>query len=129
MRIELFDWLQRSLRRTIMPVVAAPAEIDRALRRLYDPVASGNRDAAEVEAVDVSQEALLEATSIVDRIITDAVAMKASDIHVVSTDKETVVRYRIDGVLRLVDAKPIDMHPALTSRIWLKVRSNSCFIS
>src|SRR6266545_2922217 len=34
MRIELFDWLQRTLRRTIMPVVAAPAELDRALRRL-----------------------------------------------------------------------------------------------
>jgi type IV pilus assembly protein PilB len=117
MRIELFDWLQRQLRRTIMPVVAAPAEIDRALRRLYDPIAHGNRDAAEVESVDVSQEALFEATSIVDRVIIDAVAMKASDIHIEATDRETVVRYRIDGVLRLVDAKPIDMHPAITSRI------------
>ncbi len=115
-RIELFDWLSQTLRRTITPVVASPNEIERAIRRLYEPRISAGR--AEQEADEnVSQEALLEATALVDRIITDAVSMRASDIHIEASERETVVRYRVDGVLRHVDARPIEMHPALVSRV------------
>jgi type IV pilus assembly protein PilB len=114
-RIELFDWLGQTLRRTITPVVASPNEIERAIRRLYEPRIAAGREPETDE--NVSQEALLEATALVDRFITDAVAMRASDIHIEASERETVVRYRVDGVLRHVDARPIEMHPAIVSRV------------
>jgi type IV pilus assembly protein PilB len=114
-RIELFDWLASTLRRTVTTVVASPGEIDRAIRRLYDPV---SRAPVEDQPADaVSQEALLEATQIVDRLISDAVAMRASDIHLEAGERESVVRYRVDGVLRTVATRPIELHAAMVSRL------------
>jgi type IV pilus assembly protein PilB len=114
-RIELFDWLASTLRRTVTTVVASPGEIDRAIRRLYDPV---SRAPVEDQPADaVSQEALLEATQIVDRLINDAVTMRASDIHLEAGERESVVRYRVDGVLRTVATRPIELHAAMVSRL------------
>ena len=112
-RIELFDWLASTLRRTLTPVVASPQQIERAIRRLYDPLVAVADDAEP----DVSQAALLEATEIVDRIIHDAVACHASDIHIEAGERETVVRYRIDGLLRHVHTRPLELHAALVSRV------------
>jgi type IV pilus assembly protein PilB len=113
-QIELFDWLGRELRRPVTVVIATPAEIDRALRRLYEP-----RRAPTLEAgpEDVSQEALAEATPIVNAIIAGALQQKASDIHIEASEHAMVVRYRVDGALRPVDQRPMELHPAVTSRI------------
>src|SRR5690606_6213328 len=51
--------------------------------------------AAEVEG------AVVEA---VDRLIKEAIAAGASDIHVEPYDDETVLRYRIDGMLHKINA-------------------------
>ena len=113
-RLELFDWLNSTLRRSVTVVVASRPEIDRAIRRLYDQRA--NVPLSE-QGEDVSQEALLEATQIVDRIIQNAVDARASDIHVEAAERETVVRYRVDGVLRAAESRPAELHPAIVSRI------------
>jgi type IV pilus assembly protein PilB len=118
-QIEVVDWLSRELKRTVTTVLATPSEIDRALRRLYEPKPTGS--SLEVD-VNVSQEALLEATPIVNGIIVGALEQGASDIHVEATERDTVVRYRVDGALRLVESRPIELHPAVVSRI--KVLAN-----
>jgi type IV pilus assembly protein PilB len=53
----------------------------------------------------------------------DAIQRRASDIHIESTDKNVLIKYRIDGVLYLA-TDPIDIrfHSAIVSRI--KVMSN-----
>jgi type IV pilus assembly protein PilB len=114
-QIELLDWIARELKRGVTTVIASPQEIDRALRRVYDPKTQGPMVEAAEE--NVSQEALLEATQIVDRIITGAVDQRASDIHVEAAEGETLVRYRSDGVLRHVDTRPGELHAAIVSRI------------
>jgi type IV pilus assembly protein PilB len=113
-QIEVVDWLSRELKRTVTTVLATPAEIDRAIRRLYEPRATG--PSLEVD-INVSQEALQEATPIVNAVIIGALEQRASDIHVEATERDTIVRYRVDGALRLVETKPIEMHPAIVSRI------------
>ncbi len=116
--LELFDWLGRELKRSIVVVIATPGEIQRAQRRLYEMRVSAGVD----EEVDVTKEALAEASTIVSRLFTAAIAQRASDIHIEASDRTTVVRFRVDGVLRQVETRPIELHAAIVSRI--KVLAN-----
>ena len=50
-------------------------------------------------------------------IITTAIKMKASDIHLEPMEKEFRVRYRIDGALRKMDSPPKRLQSAILSRI------------
>jgi len=59
---------------------------------------------------------------IVSVIIRHAVEGKASDIHIEPLDKETRVRYRIDGILHTSLVLPRSVHTAVVARI--KVMSN-----
>ena len=49
-------------------------------------------------------------------IITTAIKMKASDIHIEPMEKEFRVRYRIDGALRKMDSPPKRLQGAIISR-------------
>lgn len=59
---------------------------------------------------------------IVDRIVNFALVEKASDVHVEPLRQETVVRFRLDGMLRKVLAIPKIFHNAIVSRF--KILSN-----
>ncbi len=59
---------------------------------------------------------------LVDAVFRQAVAKKASDIHIEPFTDHTEVRYRIDGVLRPVMTVPKEFETAITSRI--KVMAN-----
>ncbi len=50
-------------------------------------------------------------------LITTAIKMKASDIHLEPMEKEFRVRYRIDGALRKMDSPPKRLQQAIISRI------------
>ncbi len=113
-QLEVFDWLQGSSKRSVTVMLASPLEVERGIRRLYEPRASAGA-ASEVE--NVSQEDLQEATRIVDRLILGALEARASDIHIEASERETVVRYRVDGALRMAETRPIELHAALISRI------------
>ncbi|MBA3461514.1 MAG: type II/IV secretion system protein [Deltaproteobacteria bacterium] len=118
-QIEVFDWLSREVRRSVTIVLALPSEIDRALRRLYEPRPAIQLD---IDVDDISQEAIAEATPIVNGIITSAVQQHASDIHIEVTDEMMVVRFRVDGALRVVDQRSRELHPAVVSRIKVLAR-------
>jgi type IV pilus assembly protein PilB len=59
---------------------------------------------------------------LVNQILTNAVLQKASDIHIDPHETKMVVRYRIDGVLRVERVLPRHMQSVLTARI--KIMSN-----
>jgi type IV pilus assembly protein PilB len=59
---------------------------------------------------------------IVDTLIRHAILEGASDIHIEPTDKEVLVRYRIDGILRDAMVLPKQVKPGIVARI--KVLSN-----
>jgi len=58
----------------------------------------------------------------VNYLISNAVHEGASDIHIEPKEKETKIRYRIDGVLFEAMRAPQKMHPAIVSRI--KIMAN-----
>jgi len=58
----------------------------------------------------------------VNYLISNAIHDGASDIHIEPKPKFTKVRYRIDGVLFETMQSPLQMHPAIVSRI--KIMSN-----
>jgi type II secretion system protein E len=54
---------------------------------------------------------------LVDSMLSEAVRMRASDIHVEPSRQQLQVRYRIDGVLHDVNTPPTALHGPLVSRI------------
>ncbi len=54
---------------------------------------------------------------LVSNIVSHAIELDASDIHIEPQRKNVVVRYRVDGVLRKITEYPRNMHSAVVSRI------------
>ncbi|MFV0318557.1 MAG: GspE/PulE family protein [Microthrixaceae bacterium] len=61
---------------------------------------------------------------VVNRIITQAVRQRASDIHIEPTEHNVRVRYRIDGAMTEVIELPTRMGPAVSSRIKVMAELN-----
>ncbi|NWO05937.1 MAG: type II secretion system ATPase GspE [Alteromonadaceae bacterium] len=59
---------------------------------------------------------------LINAILTEAVKTGASDIHIETYEKELVVRFRIDGVLREVVQPKRELAPLLVSRIKVMAR-------
>ena len=75
--------------------------------------------AAALEAVEAVEGATDDAPIIqlVNKIVTQALRDRASDIHIEPTDGEIRIRYRVDGALREVLSLPASTGPELVSRI------------
>ncbi|HOM82512.1 MAG: Flp pilus assembly complex ATPase component TadA [Armatimonadetes bacterium] len=92
---------------TMMAAAADEADIE---------VSQDEEETIDVSALrEMSDEAPVIALS--KAIILRAVQEKASDIHIQPYKERTVVRLRIDGVLREVMTVPKELHAALVSRI------------
>jgi len=63
---------------------------------------------------EADQGPIIEA---VDKIISHAIALKASDIHIEPFDDEVRVRFRVDGVLHLIKTFPKIIARVLSARI------------
>lgn len=70
------------------------------------------------------QTAILSANvpQMVLSIISYALDMSSSDIHIEALESRVRVRYRVDGVLKAIVEYPSNLHPAVVSRI--KIMSN-----
>jgi type IV pilus assembly protein PilB len=70
---------------------------------------------------DQAEKAIEENDSVVvkfvNKIITDGIKMRASDIHIEPRLRQSVVRYRIDGVLREVLQIPENIEGAVNTRL------------
>jgi general secretion pathway protein E len=120
----------------VSPRVAVPAEIEAAVDRLYGsgPTSIGeiveetgfeDGDVA-VEDVERLRDLASEAPVIrlVNLLIDRAVEARASDIHIEPFEAKLRVRYRIDGVLREVEAPPNRFRAAVISRIKIMAKLN-----
>lgn len=57
------------------------------------------------------------APEIIEQIIDDATAFRASDIHLEPQDKEVIIRFRIDGVLHVAGRIPKEYYGNILNRI------------
>jgi type IV pilus assembly protein PilB len=54
---------------------------------------------------------------VVEKMIRDAAAQRASDIHIEPRADTFVIRFRIDGLLQTITELPIDLHRTVVSRL------------
>ena len=105
--------------RDVEAVISPRAEVAAAMAKLYS-----DGEAADVQTRDEILGGAEDATGddapvikLATMLITTAIKMKASDIHIEPMEKEFRVRYRIDGALRKMDSPPKRLQSAIISRI------------
>ncbi len=134
------DTVTLKLKRQIKPVISSPREIQRAIELIYhgsDVEEQQLRSLVEIEIGDddirdqdtyiediVDPDATGEAAAnkapvirFVDLLMSQAVKSRASDIHIEPQESSTVVRMRIDGVLRDMVPPAKKMQAAVIARI------------
>ena len=109
--------------------VAPAAEIRNAINRTYPALAEVGQHLREFAMAEVASGPAAEVIThdfddddapviqVVNKIVTQALRDRASDVHIEPTDGRVRVRYRVDGALKEVLSLPVAMGPALASRI------------
>ncbi len=112
--------------------VAGASAVQRAIERYYETNVNYDQMLTELGGEDVQlihgeeeinlqdlERATEEApvVRLVNALLTDAIAKRASDVHVEPYEKMLRIRFRIDGVLYEVMQPPVKLKNALTSRI------------
>jgi type IV pilus assembly protein PilB len=115
-------------------VISAQQDIARAINRYYDSSEKAERAVEDFksQAGYEDEEAIEEDADVtnapmvrlVNTIISQAVRMKASDIHIEPLEKNVRIRYRIDGELREVMSPTKSTHSALVTRIKIMGKMN-----
>ena len=110
------------------------SEIDRLLDQSYNALTSADevirafelsddtQDIAEDEAFAVDENAPV--VQVVNRILTQGVRSRASDIHIEPGEDDVRVRYRVDGAMSEAITLPLRMGPALASRLKVMAELN-----
>ena len=81
---------------------------------------------AQVDSIERLRDLAAEAPVIrlVNLIISRAVALRASDIHIEPFENQLMVRYRVDGVLQEGEAPPVNSTAAVISRVKIMAKLN-----
>ena len=104
--------------RDVQAVISPRAEIQAATAKLYaadEPADVQTRD--DLDMGDDGDKDDGAVAKLAAMLITNAIKMKASDIHLEPMEKEFRVRYRIDGALRKMDSPPKRLQGSIISRI------------
>jgi type IV pilus assembly protein PilB len=111
--------------RDVRPVVATANDVEQSIQRFsgmgeqVEALATEAADALDTEA-GVTVEAAIEDAPIVklvQAIMTQAAADRASDVHIEPTETDVRVRFRVDGVLHEVMHSPKSIQNGLISRL------------
>lgn len=131
MAFEVLDKLRFIINREIKVAVSPKEAIQSAINRHYGQSETESVDSMLAEftetAIDFTETELAKSGSLAEDenapiiklcnlIISEAVSMRASDIHVEPYEDRVRIRYRIDGVLIQRDSPPRRLLSALTSR-------------
>jgi type IV pilus assembly protein PilB len=130
---ELAATLSKASGMSIAFDLALQADVTRAIDRCYSAL-SGLEHLAETydDAVTTSdtREAVIEIdenapiVQVVNRIVTQAVRARASDIHIEAQEERVRVRFRVDGALYDAVSLPSGIAQALVSRIKIMADMN-----
>ncbi len=135
---ETFEKLRFILNRRVTPVLAPRESILEAINRYYGQTVGESADSMLQEFTDTAidftetmddeagdedvDESSAPIVRLVQLLITEAVQLRASDIHIEPFENRIRVRYRIDGVLMERDSPPRRLLGALLSRIKILAR-------
>lgn len=115
---------------SVQPVIAIKSEVEQAITRNYGLKESMDELMEDLDlrnVKDEEQEANDQSSPVVrlvNQIIQSAVQQRASDIHVEPQEKQVLIRYRIDGVLRTEKTLPKHMQGVLIARLKIIAKLN-----
>ncbi len=126
--MELCDFLAKKTELKIKLHITTPEGIQEGLKHYHKGL---NAEFKELESENKDNESSdklktlaqdLPVVRVVDTLLEYAYLEKASDIHIEPLEKEVIVRYRIDGILKKVMTLPKAIHAGVVARI--KILSN-----
>lgn len=122
--LQLQHFLAKKTGDKIIPYFATQKDILRAARLYHKELKEEFSDIImkHLGQVKAGTDEKLPIIKIVESIINYAYENRASDIHLEPHDEDTLVRFRIDGILHDVLAIPKEFHSLLVSRI--KIMAN-----
>lgn len=129
--VDVEDFVYQQTGLVMEEIVTTTFNIEQALNKYY---LEANRNAEKVKSIYAEKMEKLEekdkfeeelkledsdspSIKLVNHIISSAIRLKASDIHLEPFENSVSLRYRIDGVLKEYSSPPLDMLKAVTSRI------------
>ncbi len=129
--ISALQILEHQSRMRVKPIAGEEKEIREAIDFNYKSFGKIEEQLAGVEGTTRAEEMDLVAATAdapvanaLRLIIDEAAKARASDIHIEPEADKLRIRYRIDGVLHDTLSLPINIHPALTSRIKIMADMN-----
>jgi len=132
MKYEVIDKLRFIVNREIKVAMAPKEAIQASINRHYGQSETESVDSMLAEftetQIDITATELVDASmpdedesapviKLVNLVITEAVSMRASDIHIEPFEDRVRIRYRIDGALVERDSPPKRLLSALVSRL------------
>ena len=118
--IVAIDEVRLRTRRNVRAVICTDSAFEEASATFFNTRGQLRELSDEEDALVADETALAHDASIievVDSLISDAVSMKASDIHVEPHAEALHVRCRIDGVLHKLREFPVELQAGVVSRI------------
>ncbi|GIN60283.1 type II secretion system protein E [Robertmurraya siralis] len=121
------DDLRLSTGFQIETAIATKDDILRAINKYYEIDEGFDELIGDLSEHEAGQEEEISSDDspvvrLVNQLMSNAVAMKASDIHIDPQETKVLIRYRIDGILRTERVLPKHMQSLLTARI--KIMAN-----
>ncbi|MBX7158704.1 MAG: GspE/PulE family protein [Acidimicrobiia bacterium] len=125
---ELLAFVTERTGKTVSPLVASEAVVRRAIGEAYQTLHAVEQHVAAYRTTAIaattddstSISAVTEDAPVVriaNILVTEALRERASDVHIEPQPDRLRIRYRVDGTLRDVQDLPLEMGPALASRI------------
>jgi len=122
------EFLEKNLKAKIKPFLATSDDLNggfafygRHLTEDFKKIIEENIQASLRKKIGDVEEAAKDVpiVAIIDNILSYAISLQASDIHIEILENLILIRYRIDGVLHEIIRMPKEVHPAIVARIKL----------
>ncbi len=127
--LSAIDFIRKKTSLKILPRLTSTDSLKKALIQYQKTLKADfgeiiKKDSEEVATSETLNQDDLEKVAsdlpvirIVDTLIKHAILQNASDIHIEPGDKETMIRYRVDGILHEAMNLPKNVAPAISARI------------
>lgn len=123
--LETIEFIRKKTGDVVIPCYATPKDIEGVFRRYQKDIQKEFAKLIEESATAAlakGRPAEVPIIKIVDLMLSYGDQNRASDIHIEPKEDESLIRYRIDGVLHDVATLPKEIHPEIVTRI--KVMAN-----
>jgi len=126
--LETIEFLKKHLKSKIKPFLTTPEDLNRGfslygrhLSEDFKKIIEENIRATLRKKIGNIEEAAKDVpiVAIIDNLLSYAISLRSSDIHIEILENAILIRYRIDGILHEVIRIPKEVHPAVIARIKL----------